>query len=168
MPANTLPVWPTPDSQIANVTEGGGTANVSRAGTTAYTHFHSAGSSPAFLVGDGVNTAPTAFLVWTSGANGSLLGSIRVTLASTVSSSAAVMRVWLNNGSAVTTSANTSIFAEYNVPAMTFSTTLATPWQDFPINKPIKANYRVYVTFGAVIGTTTNGGYHLTGFGGQY
>lgn len=164
MPANTSPIFPlTPNLGAMNVVL-----------STAMTN------TKAF---DGTDTAGTALaLVYTAGANGSRIDTVTVRLTSTNgatasgTSSATVVRFWINNGAANTTATNNQLMPwEIAIPATTV-TALATgtlPSYNALANTPmaggisIPATYRIYAGLTVAAGGT-NIGVLVTAQGGDY
>lgn len=77
---------------------------------------------------------------------------------------AAVMRIYLNNGSANTTATNNSFYGEVSLPATTAITTAATAEIDYPINVALPPGFRIYVGLGAAVAA----GWVVTAIGGEY
>lgn len=113
---------------------------------------------------DGTDTAGTALgLAYTGGANGSQVDYLCVRLTSTNgntasgTTSATVVRFWLNNNSANTTATNNQLLPwEVAVPA-TAVTALATavlPYYLIPVNLRVPANYKIYAGTTVAVGGT--------------
>lgn len=102
---------------------------------------------------DGTDTLGTAMAsVYTAGANGSQLPPLRIKLSSLVgtlpsgSTTATVVRIWLNNASPNTTTTNNILFDEVAIPATTYTATGATTQYTYDFNNMvIPANWRVLV-----------------------
>ena len=77
---------------------------------------------------------------------------------------ATVARIWLNNGSATTTSTNNSLWDELTIVASTASQTSAQPVYEIPLNFALPPSYRLYVT----LGTSGATGYDVIAIGGKY
>ncbi len=77
---------------------------------------------------------------------------------------ATVARVWLNNGSDTTVAANNSLWDEISIASSTASQTSALATYELPLNFPLPASYRLYVT----LGTSGATGYDVTVIGGKY
>ena len=164
MPANTSPIFPlTPNTGAMNVLL-----------STAMTN------TKAF---DGTDTAGTALaLVYTAGSNGSRVDSIVVRLSSTNgatasgTTSATVIRFWINNGAANTTATNNQLQSwEVAIPATTV-TALATstlPYYNVLALTPnadglsLPASYRIYAGSTVAIGGT-NCAVLVSAMGGDY
>ena len=101
-------------------------------------------------------------LVWTAGANGGRLDTIRCTAGGT--NVAAVVRIFINNGSAVGTATNNLFFGEFNLPVTTASTTAQMPFVEIPINVAIPAGFKVYAGLGAAVAA----GWVFAPIAGQY
>lgn len=115
---------------------------------------------------DTANTAKdgtgTVLLVFTAGANGSLLLAVRARPIGT--NVATVLRVFFNNGADPTTASNNVLHDEMTLPATTLSEVAALAMYEMSINKALPANWRVYVT----IGTTVAAGFRMSAYGGNY
>lgn len=142
MPANTLPIFPlTPNPGVMNALL-----------TTAMT------STKAF---DGTEAAGTAMvLAMTAGANGARLDTIEVRVVSTngaaasSTTTATLVRFWMNNASANTTATNNQLLGELEIPAVT-NVALATaknPVFTLPVGKAIPAGYRIYAGTTVAVG----------------
>ncbi len=77
---------------------------------------------------------------------------------------ATVARVWLNNGDDTTVASNNSLWDEISIAASTASQTSALATYELPLNFPLPASYRLYVT----LGTSGATGYDVTVIGGKY
>ena len=109
---------------------------------------------------DGTGTVTTVF---TAGAtDGSFVQKIVIRPLGT--NVATVMRVFLNNGATNATPANNTMIAAIGLPATTVSETTAQIGVEFPLNLPIPATDRLFVT----LGTAVAAGFAVTVFGGDY
>lgn len=77
---------------------------------------------------------------------------------------ATVARVWINNGSDTTVAANNAMWDEIAIALTTVSQTAAQATYELPLNFPLPASYRLYVT----LGTATAAGFDVTVIGGKY
>ena len=77
---------------------------------------------------------------------------------------ATVARVWINNGSDTTVAANNSLWDEIAIALTTVSQTAAQATYELPLNFPLPASYRLYVT----LGTAVAAGFDVTVIGGKY
>ena len=112
-------------------------------------------------------TAGTSYLAFSADATeGGFLQKLRFRAIPAASTAATVARLWLNNGSATGTAANNSLFDEVSLPATTVSATLATAGFEVPVNIPLPAGYRVYITLGTAPGGSS--GWMCTAIGGKY
>lgn len=112
---------------------------------------------------DGTEAAGTAMAeCFTAGANGARVDSVTVRYTSTNgatasgTTSASVMRLWINNGSANTTATNNQFLGEIALPAQAV-TALATgtlPEYTLIIGKSIPAGYKIYAGLTVAIGGT--------------
>jgi hypothetical protein len=80
------------------------------------------------------------------------------------SNAATVARVWINNGSDTTVAANNAMWDEIAIALTTVSQTAAQATYELPLNFPLPASYRLYVT----LGTATAAGFDVTVIGGKY
>jgi hypothetical protein len=77
---------------------------------------------------------------------------------------ATVARVWINNGNDTTVAANNSLWDEIAIALTTVSQTAAQATYELPLNFPLPASYRLYVTLGTVV----LAGFDVTVIGGKY
>lgn len=165
MAANTQPVFPlTSNTGVA-------ATGIQCILTTAMTN------TKAF---DGTDTAGTALaLFYTAGAAGSKIDSINIRLTSTngttvgTTSTATLVRLWLNNGSANTTATNNILIGEVAVPATTLTalgTSVAslistlTSANSIPVSIP--AGYKLYA--GITVAPGTGCAVAVSAFGGDF
>ena len=80
------------------------------------------------------------------------------------SNAATVARVWINNGSTTATADNNTMWDEIAIALTTVSQTAAQATYELPLNFPLPASYRLYVT----LGTATAAGFDVTVIGGKY
>jgi hypothetical protein len=108
------------------------------------------------------------YLVMTAGANGSYLQKIRFRHQSTntTNSQATVVRVFINNGGAVTTPSNNTIWDEITIAANTVSQVAASANYELPLNFALPAGYTIYCTLGSAL--TAGTGIQATVIGGDY
>lgn len=128
---------------------------------------------------DGTETAGTAYaLIYTAGANGSRVDQVMCRLASTNgatasgTSSATVVRFWINNGSANTTAGNNIFLGEVAVPATAVTALATAALTTYPLTLPtgglnIPATYRIYAGTTVAAGGT-NIAIAVSAFGGDY
>lgn len=128
---------------------------------------------------DGTETAGTAMvLIFTAGANGSRIDQIMCRLASTNgatasgTSSATVVRFWINNGSANTTATNNIFLGEVAIPATAVTALATSVLTTYPLSLPtgglnIPATYRIYAGTTVAAGGT-NIAIAVSAFGGDY
>lgn len=108
---------------------------------------------------DGTGAVVTVF---TAGANGSYLQSIRVLARGT--NVATVARFWLNNGSTNATAGNNTLIGHVTIATTTNSEVAALTETEYVIDKAIPAGHVVNVT----IGTSVAAGLHFNAYGGDY
>lgn len=128
---------------------------------------------------DGTETAGTALaLVFTAGADGSRIDQITCRLASTNgatasgTSSATVVRFWMNNGSANTTAGNNIFLGEVAIPATAVTALATSALTVYTLSLPvgglnIPATYRIYGGLTVAAGGT-NIAIALNAIGGNY
>lgn len=98
-------------------------------------------------------TTGTSYLAFTADATeGGFVQQIRLKANPANSTVATVLRVWINNGATTGTATNSALFAEIGIPAITASTTGAQPDFVVPINVPLPAGYKIYLTLGTAPG----------------
>jgi predicted Zn-dependent protease len=111
-------------------------------------------------------TSGTSYLAFTAGANGSFIRSIRLKASPANNTAATVLRIWVNNGSALGTASNSSLFAEIGIPATTANAAAAQPDFVYVMNEAIGAGEKIYLTLGTAPGGS--GQFNATVFGGDY
>lgn len=128
---------------------------------------------------DGTETAGTALaLIYTAGANGSRVDQVMCRLASTNgatasgTSSATVVRFWINNGSANTTAGNNIFLGEVAIPATAVTALGTSALTTYPLSLPVNglnlpASYRIYAGLTVAAGGT-NIAIANSAFGGDY
>lgn len=108
---------------------------------------------------DGTGTVTTIF---TAGTNGSYISKIIIKFQG--SSTATVVRFFVNNGSTNATAANNSLIAEQQLPNVTASNSTAQPTISVPIDIAIPNGYVLTAT----IGTTVTNAISINAIGGDY
>lgn len=128
---------------------------------------------------DGTETAGTALaLVFTAGADGARVDQVMCRLASTNgatasgTSSATVVRFWINNGSANTTAGNNIFLGEVAIPATAVTALASSALTTYPLSLPVNGlnipgTYRLYAGTTVAAGGT-NIGIAVSAFGGNY
>ena len=134
MAANTSPVFPlTPVISVGNTLL---TANTAK---------------------DGTGTVAT---LYTAGVNGSKLNGVQI--AYTGTSTATVLRLFINNGSVNSTPANNSLYMSITVPANTLSEVAAAADISQALSLTLPAGYKLLATIGttvaAALAVTASGG----------
>ncbi len=107
-------------------------------------------------------TAGNSLIFTADAANGSFVQRIRFKPGGT--NVASVARIFINNGSVVTTATNNVFFGEITLPATTAIATSATIEIDYPMNLALPAGFKIY--FG--LGTAVAAGWVATVIGGRY
>jgi hypothetical protein len=125
--------------------------------------------TPVFTVGSTITTANTAkdgtgtvVLLFTAGANGARVDSIKVR--STGTAVATVIRIFVNNGATNVTATNNSLYVEATIAATTLSEVAALTDNVITMNISLPATYRVYAT----IGTSVAAPLQVSAVGGDY
>lgn len=157
MPANTSPIFAlTPNVGVAGVKL-----------TAAMTNTKAL---------DGTEAAGTAMaLVYTAGANGSRVDKVVCSYTSTAgatasgTTSATLVRIWANNGSANTTAANNILLAEVAMPAQAVTALGTSAMPTFVVTDiPVLPNgYKIYAGTTVAVGGT-NCAIQVAAFGGDY
>lgn len=101
-------------------------------------------------------------LVFTAGTNGSFVQRLRFKAGGT--NIATVVRIFINNGSANTTSTNNTFYGEISLPATTAIATASTGDFDYPLNFVLPAGWKIYVGLGTAVST----GWVVTAVSGNY
>lgn len=112
---------------------------------------------------DGTDAAGTALAaVYTVGANGGQLPKMRIKYGGTAgaagsgTTTATVLRIFFNNGSANTTAANNILFDEVTIPAQAMSVVAGTPQLTYDFgNLVLPAGWKVYAGLATALGGTT-------------
>ena len=115
---------------------------------------------------DGSNATTDAIVFTADATNGSFVQRIRFKAGNGANATAAVARIWINNGSAQTTAANNTLYDEISLPTTTTSTTAATASIDLQMNFALPAGYRIIV--GVSSSADLAGGWVATVIGGDY
>lgn len=143
MPANTAPIF-------------------SMAGAVEFTTAMNAANT-------GHVSGTTSYLVFSAGTNGSYVQKIRfrhLPNTATANANATVARVWINNGSAVGTAANSTLFDEITIAINTTSSVAASTNYELPLNFALPPLYNLYVTLGTA--PTAGTFIQATVIGGDY
>jgi hypothetical protein len=106
----------------------------------------------------------TMYKAFTAGSNGSYVQKVRFRPVGTTA--ATVARVFVSS-STNTGTANTWLYDEITLPAVTVSQTAATSVFELPVNAALPANYLLYITFGTSTGSSGNG-YSVVTIAGDY
>lgn len=157
MPANTAPLFAlTPDLGVAGVKL-----------TDAMTNTKALDGTEA--------TGNAMALVFTAGSNGSRVDSIVCSYTSTAgatasgTTSATLVRIWANNGSANTTATNNILLGEVAMPAQTVTAlgTSVLPVFTFTAVPVLPAGWKIYAGLTVAVGGT-NCAVQVAAFGGDY
>jgi len=114
----------------------------------------------ANTAGDGTGTVFTVFTA--DATNGGFVQSIRVKALST--STATVIRFFVNNGSTNATAANNSFIDEMSLPIITASSTAAVAAFELSIGRALPAGYKINCCYA----TSVTGAIALTAYAGKY
>ena len=101
-------------------------------------------------------------VVFTAGTNGAYLESVQALPLGT--NDAAVLRLWLNNGSTNTTSTNNVLLREVDLPATTISESASQSVTEVLLGVNIPAGYRVL----AGVSVAASAGWHVSALGADY
>ena len=113
-------------------------------------------------------TSGDSFEVFVADAtNGGFVRNARVKVAPATSTTATVVRFWVNNGSTTGTAANSALIGELGLPGTTFSTTAPQADFDYGLNMALPPGYKIYATVGASFGSS-GAELTVTVFGGKY
>jgi hypothetical protein len=128
-----------------------------------------AANHTGLVVGPTANTsqdgsATGIYKAFTAGANGSYVQKIRFRPVG--SPVATVARIFISSSTA-TSAANTWLYDEITLPAVTVSQTAASSVFELPLNIALDPNHLLYVTFGTSTGSTGTG-YSVVTIAGDY
>jgi len=107
-------------------------------------------------------TGPVTQISFAAGPNGAFVESVEALPVGT--NAASVLRVFLNNGSATTTSANNILWEEISLPATVLSEIAGQTKVVIPLNRAIPAGYTLYAT----VGTAVTAGWRVRVHMGDY
>lgn len=111
----------------------------------------------------------TSYMVFSAGTNGSYVQKIRfrhLPNTGVANANATVARIWINNGSAVGTAANSTLFDEITIAINTTSSVAASTNYELPLNFALPPLYTLYVTLGTA--PTAGTFIQATVIGGDY
>lgn len=111
----------------------------------------------------------SAYNVFTADAtNGGFVRNARVKAGPGANTAATVVRFWVNNGSAITNSANSALIGELGLPGTTASTTAPQADFDYGLNMALPPGYKIYATIGSTLVGGAGAELTCTVFGGKY
>lgn len=111
-------------------------------------------------------TSGTSYEVFTAGVNGAYVQKIRFKATpGTNIGQAAACRIWINNGSDISTAANSILYDEITLPTVTATAAAAVNTYELPLNFALPAGYAIYVSLGQA---TSTGSWNATVIGGSY
>lgn len=117
------------------------------------------------IVSDYNGTGTNNAVVFTADAtNGGFVQRLRFKALGT--NAVSVARIYINNGSANSSSGNNTFYGEISLPSTTASTTAATVDIDYPLNFALPAGYRIVVGISAA--STLASGWAVTTIAGAY
>lgn len=149
MPANNDPIY----SKVADIQWNGTSALLTSAMT--------AGNVSSYNGTD----ANVALLFTADATNGGFVQKVRAKCcALTGTSSASVLRLFLNNGSTNGTAANNVLIGEVSLPAVANTVVAATPDVEYTLNIAIPPGYKIY----GGLGTAVTTGWAVSVIGGKY
>jgi ABC-type glycerol-3-phosphate transport system permease component len=108
-------------------------------------------------------TGSNVLTVFSSSISGSFIQ--RVRFKASGSTVATVARLFINNGGAISTTANNILFDEITLPATTSGSTAATAVFELPFNVALPSAYRILATTATA---QVNGGWYVSAVGGSY
>ncbi len=110
-------------------------------------------------------TSGTSYLAFTAdAAEGGYVQELRLKPAPGTSTTATVLRVWINNGATLATATNTTLWGEFAIPATTTSTVNAQSDVSVALGFALPLGHKIYVTISAY----ATGGFYATVVGGKY
>lgn len=115
---------------------------------------------------DGTNTTTDVVAFTADATNGSYVQRIRFKAGNGANATAAVARIWINNGSTQSTATNNAFYDEVSLPTTTTSTTAATASIDLQMNFALPAGYKIIV--GVSSSADLAGGWAVTVIAGDY
>lgn len=131
----------------------------------------------AAVLGSAANTATdgtgaNSFLVFTADATeGSFVHKIVLKPVSTIAATIVRAFVCTDTGAftpgTTNTAANSAMVAELSTAAFTASNTAASPQYEIPLNLPLNASFKIFLTFGTSTGAGTTG-FSVSTVGGKY
>lgn len=151
MPANTDPIYSRKGALGSSAPSSGNTLGKNLYRTSTY---------------DGTNTTTDAVIFTADATNGSYVQRLRFKAGNGANATAAVARVWINNGSTQSTAANNFFYDEISLPTTTTSTTAATASIDLQMNFALPAGYKIIV--GVSSSADLAGGWVVTAIAGDY
>jgi hypothetical protein len=108
-----------------------------------------------------------AYLVFSGNAtNGSFLQKLILEPGPGNNGTAAVLRVFINNGLTTATASNNALVMSYSLPTTTASATAQASHIEVPLNIQIPPGYRVYTVLSS--SALLTGGWAIIGVGGDY
>lgn len=149
MPANTFPIYTkTPRVDLSGAVVGAN-ANTATDGTGA-----------------------NSYRIFTAGStNGSFVNKVILKSISTIAATVARVFYCSDTGAftagTTNTAANSTLVGELSIAAWTASNTTASPQYEIPLNFPIPASTKLFITFGTSTGAGTTG-FNPTVIGGDY
>jgi hypothetical protein len=149
MPGNNDPIY----SKVADIQWNGTSALIATAMTAAN------------VSGFNGSDANAVLLFTADATNGGFVQRVRAKCAAiTGTSTASVLRLFLNNGSTPATPANNVLIGEVTLPATAYSIVAASPDIEYTLNMAIPPGYRIY----GGIGTAVTTGWAVSVIGGKY
>lgn len=114
----------------------------------------------------GLDTGTSYDSNFSGSTEGSYVSEIRVKAGAGQNTAASVFRVYINNGSSISTRANSVLFTEVALPALTGVQTNSTQEFIIPMDIMIPSGYKIYFTLGTAPGGS--GTFQACVVGGNY
>lgn len=150
MPANTAPIY----TAVPHIEVGGAIL-----GPTANTNL------------DGTSSSTSITRIFTAGSNGSFISHVKLKAVGSPAQTVIRFFICTDTGSftagTTNTAANTSLYFEMSVPAVTVSQTSGTQDLVANLNLALPASYKLLISFGTSTGASGTG-YAVTVVGGDY
>lgn len=114
----------------------------------------------------GLHSGTSYDSTFTGGSDGSYVKEVRAKSSPGQNTAASVLRIWVNNGSTISTQANSYLFGEVQLPAVTYSASVPAPEVVYPCDFVLPSGYKIYFTIGVAPGGS--GEFQACVVGGNY
>lgn len=146
MPANTTPIFTNTPKISWNTSNPLGTSAITGTDVNAF------------------NGTSGTYLILTAGSNGSYVQKLICEPGGT--NAVSVLRLFVNNGSTVSTATNNTLYLQFGLPAVTAVNNNATAHLEIPLMLQLPATYRLYAQIGAAANLAS--GWFITSVHGDY